>query len=81
MMNKPLIEEVDCKTADEFLDMLSPRGPYFRNYFEPRRIIYRGQKDARWSLRPSVFRGPTRFKYAEGWQSIEEPTNKQQIDL
>jgi hypothetical protein len=80
--NKPLIEQVDFKTADDFLDMISPRSHYFRDDLEPKRIIYRGQKDAEFKLRPSVFRSPVRIKRQGGeeWDSKPEPTNKEQID-
>ncbi|VAW84344.1 hypothetical protein MNBD_GAMMA18-207 [hydrothermal vent metagenome] len=47
------IKEIQKKTAKDFWDDLSPESSRFNNSCE---IIYRGQRDASWSLEPSLLR-------------------------
>lgn len=48
----PAINVRECKDADEFFDVLSPRSPLEKGCS----YIYRGQRNAAWSLAPKVFR-------------------------
>ncbi len=78
-----LIEVRDCKNADEFLDLLSPRGELFggseavgSNLGKPDAWIYRGHSDDEtYELIPSAFR-PNAFS---SFGTVSIRTNKDQI--
>lgn len=50
-----LIERVECETAKEFLDVLSPRSKYF-SASDPKEWVFRGHSDDRYELVPSALR-------------------------
>jgi hypothetical protein len=62
------IEELKAATAREFWDLLSPEKPLFPH---PCRLLFRGQKDARWGLEPRVFRAGN--NPAALWSSLQDP--------
>ncbi|MXR38076.1 FRG domain-containing protein [Craterilacuibacter sinensis] len=51
------IEEIHCDSLDEFWDVLSPIGSLSRGY------IFRGQRNASWSLLPSALRKDNLERY------------------
>ncbi len=59
----PLVRRIRCKESDEFLDMISPRGPLFRGKESAGStrdkidvVIFRGHDDTRYKLIPSALR-------------------------
>lgn len=78
------VEEIPCQTADQFLDALSPRGPYFGNplLHDSSRLslgtwIFRGHSnDAQYRLIPTALRSPRSF---EGFQHFDCQQTSQQI--
>jgi FRG domain len=68
-----------CRSADELLNRLSPRG---KTLYSVRRgvWIFRGQSDASWALTPSAFRPTAVFKGDSRWGRLpRNPSNEQQI--
>lgn len=69
--------EIQCKNADEFWDLLDPRNPLRLNLpiEESQKLIYRGQANSEWSLVPSSLRkfnnDKISNKYAEEIVEIE----------
>ena len=62
-------ELVECGTAVELLDALSPRGQHFGR--EPSDAwVFRGHADAEWNLLPSAFRGPAKL----AWSTFQRST-------
>jgi len=64
--------ESRVRTAEEFLQAISPRGDLGAEPLQPRRWIFRGQADATWQLIPSAFREGARFRTTHGWQTLPE---------
>src|SRR4030095_6611235 len=63
---------IRCSTADEFLDAISPRGKYMREFYMPSRFLFRGHADDRYQLIPSVLRF--------AWKPrVGSPTNRDQV--
>lgn len=54
-MSANLTREIHCKTAEEFLDVISERGPLFRTFREPS-WVFRGVRDYDFELVPSAIR-------------------------
>ncbi len=59
----PLVRRIHCKEADEFLNMISPRGPLFRSKESAGStrdqvdiVVFRGHADTRFRLIPSALR-------------------------
>jgi hypothetical protein len=51
-----VVEHVECKTAGEFIDAISPLGPYFRKYPPNHSWIFRGHGNDDYELVPSALR-------------------------
>ena len=53
-----MFEIIECKTANEFLDILNPINPLKRGFpdNEKEAFLYRGQEDASFKLLPACFR-------------------------
>lgn len=64
------LQVVRCRTVDEFLTRISPLNlpPLYADYPGPGEWIFRGQRDASWSLVASAFRRtpPAKFKLGLG---------------
>jgi hypothetical protein len=56
MNDESPVQLVECRTADEFLDSLSPRGKYFREGRSPESYVFRGHADQRYQLVPTALR-------------------------
>ncbi len=77
MSERPFVKEIDIETAGEFLDALSPRGPYFSEQSD---WIFRGHSNSDYPLLPKVLRLPDEFNkepvYLRGpntsWFPVEE---------
>ena len=84
----PLVRKIHCKESDEFLKMISPRGPLFigkesagstRDQIDI--VIFRGHADTRYNLTPSALRhkGPlqrfTNFSPADTADQIRIETD------
>jgi hypothetical protein len=83
MKETPIIcptETADYQTADEFLDALSPRGPYFGDDYYPDRYLFRGHADARFELLPSALRLGILIKTIARWTPVADWTNREQIN-
>lgn len=61
MSERPFVKEIDIETAGEFLDALSPRGPYFGEESDTGTWIFRGHSNSDYPLLPKVLRLPDRF--------------------
>jgi hypothetical protein len=72
------VQFIACRTADEFLDALSPRAFHFRKEHPPS-YLFRGHGDQRYRLIPTAFR-PSRPIAPIGKPSkVERKTNERQI--
>lgn len=52
----PVVKHVQCKTAGEFIDAISPLGPYFRRYPPEHLWIFRGHGNDDYKLVPTALR-------------------------
>ena len=80
------MEDVECASASEFLDALSPLGPVFRDaYLDERQSpswIHRGQARSSWSLTPAAFRAGVEFPSATVWRARPGAHSRhEQVDL
>lgn len=68
--------DLACKSAEEFLETISPRRLRARARAEkphltlPEKWMFRGQGDADWRLVPSAFRPAARFRTHDGWMTV-----------
>jgi FRG domain-containing protein len=69
---------VECSSADEFLDQISPRSNHFYD-FGPWSFIFRGHGDARYQLRPSAFREGTMMLTRQGWRQVAAWSTSEQV--
>ena len=79
MLNTGHIRTVECSTADEFLNRISPRSEFFYD-FGPGSFIFRGHSDARFQLVPSAFRLGTLIRTPRGWRKVESWSNQAQVN-
>lgn len=78
MDDAPTVEKFKCKTADEFLNRLSPRAQPFCTEYPPP-YLFRGHADERYQLIPSALR---QFVHANGDSTnVVSRTNELQIGL
>jgi hypothetical protein len=75
------IEQVDCESADDFLEKTSPWGPFFRDelvQFRSLPWVFRGHSKSDWSLQPKAFRAGTEMLTAElsRWEPIRGRTSQ-----
>src|SRR5580765_3073520 len=54
-----VVEQVDCETAEQFLERLLPQNPLWAS--EPSKWIFRGHARASWTLAARAHRGPEEF--------------------
>ena len=73
------IRVIDCATADEFLNRISPRGEFFYD-FGPGAFMFRGHADSRFQLVPTAFRLGTSIRTPRGWRRVEEWSNQAQVE-
>lgn len=59
------IKRVHATNAFEFVQNISPRGPYFLSESNPSPWIFRGHADAQWELMPSALRASDRDRLHE----------------
>jgi hypothetical protein len=72
------VQFIECRTADEFLDSLSPRAFHFRKEHPPS-YLFRGHGDQRYRLIPTAFR-PRKLIDANGESGkVERKTHERQI--
>jgi hypothetical protein len=78
MDDQSTVQFIECGTADEFLDFLSPRAFHFRKEHPPS-YLFRGHGDQRYQLIPTALR-PKKSVNANGDSSrVEARTNEAQI--
>lgn len=73
----PILQTVNCTTADEFMEKLSPMNPLIQSNHD---ILYRGQADATWHLIPEALR---KLPQSVVWKIIQRKdgaTRKDQVD-
>ena len=51
-----LLEKIECKTTREFIDHISPLGPFFERFAKAESWVFRGHGNERWKLLPSALR-------------------------
>src|SRR3990172_5374834 len=79
---QPPIEHVSCDSAVDFLQAISPRGPYFSSESAPNHSIFRGHgNDGEYQLIPSVLRPQNSYLLQQLSRNANRPLemNKHQI--
>lgn len=80
MDDQSIVESIECKTADEFLNSLSPRAFPFRKEHPPS-YLFRGHGDRRYRLVPTALR-PSRPVVTNGKPSkVERKTHDRQVSF
>ena len=68
MTKRTQVEEIPCTTADELLNLLSPRSTYFGAHHRPQSINFRGHADdERYKLVPKALRKDTWLRLDLEW--------------
>lgn len=70
MDEQSTVQFIECRTADEFLDSLSPRGKYFSGAHSFESFIFRGHGDQRYQLLPTALRLGTPIFTSKGWREV-----------
>jgi hypothetical protein len=80
MSERRFVKEIDIETAGEFLDKLSPRGPYFGEESDTGTWIFRGHSNCDYPLLPKVLRLPDKLNpepvYLKGQSTIWYPVDE-----
>src|SRR6266404_2335880 len=79
MNDQSPVQSIECRTADQFLDSLSPRGKYFREERSPDSYVFRGYADQRYKLVPAALRLGERIYTSAGWREVGCWNNEEQI--
>src|SRR5436309_6992854 len=71
---------IRCKSAERFLDAISPRGETFSWVYRPHEFLFRGHADSRFALVPSALRIGARIPISGEIVTVEDSwTNETQI--
>ena len=70
MNDQSPVQSIECRTADEFLDSLSPRGKHFGGEHSWESYIFRGHGDQRYQLLPTALRLGTPILTSSGWHEV-----------
>jgi hypothetical protein len=73
----PAVQHVPFTTAEELLDALSPRHPYWKE--DQSAWVFRGHADITWPLLPAALRPDVLLGYEPGMKEGTFPTNGEQV--
>jgi hypothetical protein len=73
---------IECSTATEFLDAISPRGETFSWVYRPHEFLFRGHADSQFQLIPSAFRIGAKLPISGELIQVDSSwTNAVQVDM